>query len=92
MSGNQIHDNNKSVVKMLFFLLHIDYNVYNQFYYKYNGQTMVSVARPWLICDYHGLIVTKCFLFFYLHKTMVHFVNTSTPDDVMIMIIKHISS
>ncbi len=28
---------NKSVVKIVFFLLHIDYNLYNQFYYKYNG-------------------------------------------------------
>ncbi len=27
---------------------------------------MVSVARPWLICDYHGLIVTKCFLVFFI--------------------------
>ncbi len=26
-----------SVVKFFFFLLHIDYNLYNQFYYKYNG-------------------------------------------------------
>ncbi len=36
---------------------------------------MVSVARPWLICGYHGLIVTKCFfcLYFYLYKTMVNF-------------------
>ncbi len=24
-------------VKIVFFLLHIDYNLYNQFYYKYNG-------------------------------------------------------
>ncbi len=27
----------KSVVKLYFFLLHIDYNLYNQFYYKYHG-------------------------------------------------------
>ncbi len=40
----------------------------------FTTNTMVSVARPWLICGYHGLIVTKCFfLFFYLYKTMVHF-------------------
>ncbi len=24
-------------VKIVFFLLHIDYNLYNQVYYKYNG-------------------------------------------------------
>ncbi len=25
------------VVKILFFILHIDYNLYNQFYYTYHG-------------------------------------------------------
>ncbi len=34
---------------------------------------MVSVARPWLICVYHGLIVTECFFFFFFYKTMVNF-------------------
>ncbi len=55
---------------------------------------MVSVARPWLICDYHGLIVTNCF-FFFLYKTMVNFRKRPEkvrPDDVVNMIIKHISS
>ncbi len=54
---------------------------------------MVSVARPWFICGYHGLIVTKCFLFFYLYKTMVNFRKRPEkvrPDDVINMIIKHI--
>ncbi len=33
---------------------------------------MVSVAKPWLICGYHGLSITK-FIYFFLYKTMVNF-------------------
>ncbi len=51
---------------------------------------MVSVAKPCLICDYHGLIETKCF--FICIKLWFIFINTSTTDDVINMIIKHISS
>ncbi len=29
--------NNHGFIKILFFILHNDYNLYNQFYYKYNG-------------------------------------------------------
>ncbi len=35
---------------------------------------MVSVAKPWLICVYHGLtIVTMFFCGFICSKTMIHF-------------------
>ncbi len=30
---------------------------------------MVNVARPWFICGYHGLIVTK----FFWYETMANF-------------------
>ncbi len=36
--------------------------------------TMVSVAKRWLICDYHGLtIVTMVLFLFFCSKTMVSF-------------------
>ncbi len=43
---------------------------------------MVSVARPWLICDYLGLIETKCF--FICIKLWFIFVNTKY-DQVQLM-------
>ncbi len=42
------------------------------FYYKYHSftTTTVSVEKPWLICGYHGLTITKVFLllFFFVVK------------------------
>ncbi len=34
---------------------------------------MVSVAKPWLICGYHDLIIVAWFLVFMCSKTMVNF-------------------
>ncbi len=47
-----------------FFFLHIGYNLCNQFYYKYHGFTKVRVARPWLMCGYHGLSIVTKYIFF----------------------------
>ncbi len=34
---------------------------------------MVSVARQWLVCGYHGLSIGAKFKLFFLYKTMVNF-------------------